>query len=156
MAEANVEAQDPKKMAARATGVVSMAVMCSRLLGLLRETIFNAMFGAGGNLDMYIMAFRAPNLLRDLFAEGALSTAFITTFSKKIATEGDASAWRLANKIGTLALCVMSGITLLGVVCARPLISVLGGGSMRRGWISLPISRPPCSLSSSWYRCPRW
>src|SRR5438876_1120533 len=48
------------------------------------------------------MAFRVPNMLRDLFAEGALSAAFITTFSKKIAVEGDVSAWRLANKVGTL------------------------------------------------------
>ncbi|HWB61731.1 MAG TPA: murein biosynthesis integral membrane protein MurJ, partial [Chthoniobacteraceae bacterium] len=128
MAEPANDQRDAKKMAARSTGVVSLAIMSSRVLGLVRETIFNAMFGAGGNLDMYVTAFRAPNLLRDLFAEGALSTAFITTFSKKIATEGDASAWRLANKVGTLSLFVMSGITLLGVVCAKPLISVLGSG----------------------------
>ncbi len=62
------------------------------------------------------MAFRAPNLLRDLFAEGALSTAFITTFSKKIQLEGDQAAWRLANKMGTLTLVFMSGVTLLGIV----------------------------------------
>ena len=112
----------------KATGIVGVAVMCSRLLGLAREIIFNAMFGAGGSLDMFITAFRAPNLLRDLFAEGALSTAFVTTFSKKIATEGDASAWRLANKIGTLTLIVMSGLTLLGMVFSGPLIGVMGSG----------------------------
>jgi len=121
-------AAETKKISARATGVVSVAIMGSRLLGLAREMIFNAMFGASGNLDMFITAFRAPNLLRDLFAEGALSTAFITTFSKKIATEGDESAWRLANKVGTLTLLVMSGITLLGMVFSGPLISILGSG----------------------------
>lgn len=128
MAEAGIETQDTKRMAARATGVVSIAIMSSRVLGLARETIINAMFGAGGNLDMFIIAFRVPNLLRNLFAEGALSTAFITTFSKKIATEGDAAAWRLANKVGTLALIVMSAIVLLGVVFAGPVISLLAGG----------------------------
>lgn len=117
-----------KIRATRATGVVSIAVACSRVLGLAREMIFNAMFGAGHNLDIFITAFRVPNLLRDLFAEGALSVAFITTFSKKIATEGDASAWRLANKVGTLALVVMSTITLLGVTLSGPIISVLGRG----------------------------
>ena len=112
----------------KATGIVGMAVLCSRLLGLAREVIFNAMFGAGGSLDLFITAFRAPNLLRDLFAEGALSTAFVTTFSKKIATESDESAWRLANKVGTLTLIVMSGITLLGIAFSGPLVRVIGSG----------------------------
>ena len=60
--------------------------------------IFAALFGAARNMDAFLTAFRAPNMLRDLFAEGALSTAFVTTFSKKIATEGDDSAWRLAQQ----------------------------------------------------------
>jgi len=119
---------ESRKLSTKATGIVGLAVMCSRVLGLAREVIFNAMFGAGGSLDMFITAFRAPNLLRDLFAEGALSTAFVTTFSKKIATEGDGSAWRLANKVGTLALIVMSGLTLLGMAFSGPLIGVLGSG----------------------------
>src|SRR2546423_6245612 len=92
-----------RHISTRATGVVGIAVMCSRVLGLIREQIFAGLFGAGKNLDAFLMAFRVPNLLRDLFAEGALSTAFITTFSKKIATEGDASTWRLANKVATRA-----------------------------------------------------
>ncbi len=126
--EASALNPDAKRSTTRAAGVVGIAVMCSRVLGLAREMIFNSLFGAGANLDMFITAFRAPNLLRDLFAEGALSTAFVTTFSKKIATEDDGAAWRLANKIGTLTLVVMSALTLLGVVFSRPLIGVLGSG----------------------------
>src|SRR5919204_5491431 len=103
------------RVSTRATGVVGIAVMCSRVLGLIREQLFAGLFGAGRNLDAFLMAFRVPNMLRDLFAEGALSTAFITTFSKKIATEGDESAWSLANKVATLAAVFLSGITLLGV-----------------------------------------
>src|SRR4051812_2665198 len=75
------------------------------------------------------MAFRIPNLLRDLFAEGALSTAFITTFSKKIATDGDESAWRLANKVATLTAVFMSVVTLLGVLFAPQLVDLLTWGS---------------------------
>src|SRR6187401_3788407 len=101
-------AADDRRMSTRATGVVGVAILSSRLLGLIREMVFAGLFGAGRNLDAFLMAFRLPNLLRDLFAEGALSTAFITTFSKKIAVEGDESAWRLANRIGTLTLTVMS------------------------------------------------
>ena len=111
----------------RATALVGAAVLCSRLLGLAREILFNALFGTK-TLGYFLIAFRVPNLLRDLFAEGALSTAFITVFSKKIATEGDVSAWRLANRIGTLLLAVMGAITLLGMIFAPQLIGALAGG----------------------------
>jgi putative peptidoglycan lipid II flippase len=114
-----------RQISTRATGVVGIAVMCSRVLGLIREQVFAGLFGAGKNLDAFLMAFRLPNLLRDLFAEGALSTAFITTFSRKIATEGDASAWRLANKVATLTAVFMSAVTLLGIAFASELIHLM-------------------------------
>jgi len=118
------EAQ-PQRVSTRATGVVGIAVMCSRVLGLIREQVFAGLFGAGKNLDAFLMAFRLPNLLRDLFAEGALSTAFITTFSKKIATEGDEAAWHLGNKVATLTAVFMSGVTLLGIIFAPQLIHLM-------------------------------
>lgn len=118
-----------QRISTRATGVVGIAILCSRLLGLIREQVFAGLFGAGRNLDAFLMAFRVPNMLRDLFAEGALSTAFITTFSKKIATEGDESAWRLANKVATLAAVFMSAVTLLGVLFAPQLIALMTAGS---------------------------
>src|SRR5437763_4567116 len=118
-------AAQSQRVSTRATGVVGVAVMCSRLLGLIREQVFAGLFGAGKNLDAFLMAFRVPNLLRDLFAEGALSTAFITTFSKRIATDGDDSAWRLANKTATLTAVFLSAITLLGIVFAPQLIGVM-------------------------------
>jgi putative peptidoglycan lipid II flippase len=114
-----------QRVSARATGIVGIAILCSRVLGLIREVIFAALFGAGKNLDAFLMAFRVPNMLRDLFAEGALSTAFITTFSKKIATEGDDSAWGLANKVATLTVVFMSGVTLLGILFAPQLVGVM-------------------------------
>ena len=71
-----------EKLNTKAAGIIGLAVMCSRVLGLAREQIFAALFGGGGAMDAFTTAFRIPNLLRDLFAEGALSTAFITVFSK--------------------------------------------------------------------------
>jgi len=120
------EAQ-PQRVSTRATGVVGIAVLCSRILGLIREQVFAGLFGAGKNLDAFLIAFRVPNLLRDLFAEGALSTAFITTFSKKIATDGDESAWRLGNKVATLTAVFMSVITVLGIIFAPQIIYVMTG-----------------------------
>lgn len=116
---------EKRRVSTRATGIVGLAVLCSRVLGLIREQIFAGLFGAGRNLDAFLMAFRLPNLLRDLFAEGALSTAFITTFSGKIAKEGDESAWRLANKVATLTAVFMSVVTLLGIIFAPQLVDLL-------------------------------
>jgi putative peptidoglycan lipid II flippase len=111
----------------KATALVSAAVMLSRVLGLIREIVFNALFGPQV-LQFFIAAFRVPNLLRDLFAEGALSTAFITVFSAKIAREGDAAAWKLANRVGTLTLVVMSVITLAGMFFSPNIIGLVAGG----------------------------
>jgi putative peptidoglycan lipid II flippase len=112
----------------RAAGVVGLAVMCSRVLGLAREQIFAALFGGGLLMDAFTIAFRIPNLLRDLFAEGALSTAFVTIFSRTMSREGDAAAFRLANKVTTLALLTVSGLTVLGIIFAPWVISVLAPG----------------------------
>ena len=112
----------------RAAGVVAGAVMLSRVLGLARELIFAGLFGAGRGMDAFLTAFRAPNLLRDLFAEGALSTAFVTVFSQRIATEGEGSAWKLASKMATLTIIFMSLVSLLGVIFAGPFIAFLAPG----------------------------
>jgi putative peptidoglycan lipid II flippase len=116
------------KISTRSAGLVSLAVMSSRLLGLVREQVFAALFGASAQMDAFIAAFRAPNLLRDLFAEGALSTAFITTFSEKITKEGDDAAWRLANKVATLATVFMSLVTLLGIWGAPVITHLMASG----------------------------
>lgn len=120
------------RTSARAFGVVTIAIFSSRILGLVREMLLAALF-AGENrryLDCFIQAFRTPNMLRDLFAEGALSTAFVTTFSKKVKLEGDESAWDLARKMLTLAAVAMSIISILGVLLAPWIIRLLAPGWM--------------------------
>ena len=117
-----------EKLNTKAAGIVGLAVLCSRVLGLAREAIFAALFGGGRIMDAFTIAFRIPNLLRDLFAEGALSTAFVTTFSKTTAIEGDQAAWRLANKVATLATVVLSAIVVAGILSAPWLVSLLAPG----------------------------
>jgi putative peptidoglycan lipid II flippase len=122
-------AEDPtEKLNTKAAGVIGIAVMCSRLLGLAREQIFAALFGGGGAMDAFTAAFRIPNLLRDLFAEGALSTAFVTTFTKTIARGGDDAAWRLANKVATLTAVALGLICIAGMVFSAQLVALLAPG----------------------------
>jgi putative peptidoglycan lipid II flippase len=116
-----------ERLNTKAAGVIGLAVMCSRVLGLAREAICAALFG-GGAMDAFTAAFRIPNLLRDLFAEGALSTAFVTTFSKTIAQGGDRAAWSLADKVATLATLVLSAICVLGIVFSPQIVAVLAPG----------------------------
>ncbi len=112
-------------MSAKATWKVSAAVMASRVLGLIRDQIFAGMFGYGVLTDCFNIAFRIPNLLRDLFAEGALSQAFVTTFSKKIKTTGPESAWPLAARMITIMIVLMSAISMLGILFAPQLVHLL-------------------------------
>ena len=117
-----------ERLNTKAAGIIGLAVMCSRLLGLAREQIFAALFGGGAAMDAFTTAFRIPNLLRDLFAEGALSTAFVTTFSKTIATSGDQAAWRLANKVATMTTLVLGVLCIAGMLGSSGLVAALGSG----------------------------
>jgi putative peptidoglycan lipid II flippase len=116
------------KLNTKAAGIVGLAVLCSRILGLVRDQLFAALFGGGRLMDAFTVAFRIPNLLRDLFAEGALSTSFITTFSRTIASDGDAAAWKLAGKVATMTVVVLSSITIVGIITAPWLVHVLAPG----------------------------
>lgn len=119
------------KSTAKAFGLVTIAIFSSRILGLVREILLNALFAGKENLkwlSCFYMAFKAPNMLRDLFAEGALSTAFVTVFSKKMKTEGDAAAWTLASKMATLTAVFMTILSILGVLLAPLIIYVLAHG----------------------------
>jgi putative peptidoglycan lipid II flippase len=117
-----------EKLNAKAAGIVGLAILSSRVLGVVREQVFAALFGGGRLMDAFTIAFRIPNILRDLFAEGALSTSFTTVFTKTTATQGDGAAWRLANKVCTLAIIVLSAITVLGIAVAPWLVSLLSPG----------------------------
>src|SRR6202522_2270905 len=123
----DVEART-ERLNTKAAGIIGVAVMCSRLLGLAREQICAALFGGGAAMDAFTAAFRIPNILRDLFAEGALSTAFVTTFSKTVARGGDAAAWRLANKVASLTVIVLGALCIVGMVFSPQLVATLAPG----------------------------
>ena len=112
----------------RSAGVVSAAVLFSRVTGLVREVVFAKYFGAGMVFDAFLAAFRIPNLTRDLLAEGALSAAFVTTFSQYLATKNEEEAYRLSNRLATVLVPLLAVICLLGIVFAPQLIDVMFPG----------------------------
>ena len=113
---------------ARAAGLVSALTLVSRLLGLVREQVFAALLGAGLQADAFRIAFRIPNLLRDMFAEGALSAAFVPTYARVLKESGREEAHRLVSRVLTLLSVILGLLVVLGVVLAEPLVSVLAPG----------------------------
>jgi putative peptidoglycan lipid II flippase len=107
---------------------LSAATMSSRVLGLVRDQLFAILIGANRFSDAFVVAFRIPNLLRDLFAEGALSSAFVPAFADAHRNRGREAAYRLANTVVALVLLVVGAITLLGVAFAGPLVALMAPG----------------------------
>ncbi len=101
--------------------------MASRVLGVARETVLAALFGAsaGPEMDAFNVAFRVPNLLRDLFAEGAMTAAFVPTFTRTLTERGRDAAWRLGNLVINSLLLVTGALVVLGIIFAAPIIHTL-------------------------------
>jgi putative peptidoglycan lipid II flippase len=112
----------------RSAGVVGVATMTSRVLGLVRDQVLAFFFGAGDAMDAFRIAFRLPNILRDLFAEGALSAAFVPTFTRALATGDRAAAWRLASNVITVLLLTSSAVIVAGILFADPLVRLYANG----------------------------
>src|SRR5229473_1984531 len=96
----------------KAAGTMSLATAASRILGYLRDSVSAYFFGAGWVSDAFVMAFRIPNLLRDLLAEGALSAAFVPAMAKERQLHGNEGAWRLASLMLNSLLILMAGLVL--------------------------------------------
>lgn len=112
-------------------GSVGAAILISRVLGLLRDMVQSRWFGAGLYTDAWNIAFRIPNLLRDLFAEGALSAAFVPTFIRRFTEEGKEQAWLMANRVISALLVIMACVTLLIFLGARGFVYLLAAGYAR-------------------------
>jgi len=115
-------------------GLVSAATAFSRVLGLIREQIMAYYFGASLATDAFVAAFRIPNLLRDMFAEGALSAAFVPVFKEKLVNEAEDEAFSLARTVITAILTFVGAIVLLGIV-ATPVIVFISA----KGFTSDPV-----------------
>jgi putative peptidoglycan lipid II flippase len=121
-------AQQARASVARNAGIISLAVMASRVLGLVRDQVFAVFFGAGFLYDAFLTAFRIPNLLRDLLAEGALSAAFVTTFTQTLTSQSKEEAVRLSNRVATLIILCITAISIVAWIYAPSIVAVLAPG----------------------------
>ncbi len=112
----------------RAAGVVSFFTLLSRILGLLRDIVVAYLFGAQATAEAFLVAFRLPNLLRRLTAEGALTAGFIPVFTDYLTHKSKDEARRVVQIIFTFATMSLAALTILGIVFAAPIMRVYAPG----------------------------
>ncbi|MFI4887308.1 MAG: murein biosynthesis integral membrane protein MurJ [Burkholderiales bacterium] len=115
----------------RTLSTVSGMTLMSRITGLLRETLKAAIFGAGVQMDAFETAFRLPNLLRRLFAEGAFSQAFVPILAEYRRKRGIDATRRLVGDVATLLAVILVGLSVVGSLAAPWLVYLLAGGFAR-------------------------
>ena len=111
-----------------AAGVIGLATLLSRILGFARDMVLARLFGAGLAADAFFVAYRIPNLLRELFAEGSMSAAFIPVFSEYLTKRTKRDAWELASAAFTTLLTVLTGVCLLGILAAPWIVKLIAPG----------------------------
>jgi putative peptidoglycan lipid II flippase len=112
----------------RAASTISVLTLLSRVTGLVRETMVASLFGATAMTDAFLVAFRIPNFLRRLFAEGAFSQAFVPIIAGVKAQEGEEAALRLIDAVATVLLWALLATSVLGVLGAPLLVWLLASG----------------------------
>jgi putative peptidoglycan lipid II flippase len=123
----------------KAAGIVGFATLLSRMLGFIRDMVIAGFFGAGYTSDIFFVAFKIPNVLRSLFAEGSLSVAFIPVFTGYITTDGKKSAFNLAQAVLIILSVILILITILGITSAPFIVKI-----MAPGFISYPDKIARC------------
>src|SRR5207248_1868314 len=112
----------------QSAGVISAAVAASRITGLVRESVLSGLLGAGATYDAYVIGYRIPNLGRELFSEGALSAAFVPTFTRYLATRSPEETRELSNITGTMLMAVTGSLCLLGILLSSVCVNLFAPG----------------------------
>ncbi len=121
-------APDETHSVVKAAGLIGVATLSSRILGFVRDMVLARLFGATPAADAFFVAYRIPNLLRELFAEGSMSAAFIPVFTEYRTLKTKRDAWELASATFTTLLTIVTAVTLLGVAAAPGIVWLLAPG----------------------------
>ena len=111
-----------------AASLIGVATFTSRILGFIRDIVLAQLFGASASADAFYVAYRIPNLLRELFAEGSMSSAFIPVFTEYHTLRSKQETWELASAAFTTLLTIVTGVTLLGILAAPGIVWLLAPG----------------------------
>lgn len=120
--------QDDIRSVVKSAGVIGIATFSSRILGFVRDMVLARLFGATPAADAFFIAFRIPSLLRELFAEGSMSSAFIPVFTEYRTTRSKQDAWEMASAVFTTLLTIVTFVTIVGMVAAPWLVQWLAPG----------------------------
>ncbi|GAG85568.1 unnamed protein product, partial [marine sediment metagenome] len=116
------------KSIAKSASIIGSATLLSRILGFIRDVIIARFFGTGAICDAFIMAFSIPNLLRDLVGEGATNAAVVPVLTDELTKNGKEEFWKLAHVLFNIFLVILAGVTVLGIVFAPAIVSVIAFG----------------------------
>jgi putative peptidoglycan lipid II flippase len=122
------EEHHSKHKIARSAGVIAMATLVSRILGFIRDMVIARLFGVYVYAQAFVIAFKLPNLFRDLVGEGATNSAIVPVFSEYLAKEKKAEFWELCNILMNLLLVILAGITVFGIVFSPVLVRLIAPG----------------------------
>ncbi len=117
-----------KKHIIKSAGIIGFATVISRVLGFVRDILIAKFFGTARYAQAFVVAFRIPNMLRDLIGEGATNAAFVPVLSEYSETRKKEEFWRLANVLLNVGLIVLTGVTLLGIAFAPVIVRLIAPG----------------------------
>ena len=140
----SISAKSEHNNVSRAAGVVGFFTLISRVLGLVRDMVLARFFGTGMAADAFFVAFRIPNLLRRLFAEGSLTIAFIPVFTEYLTQKSRREAFELARTILTLLALTVAVVALLGVLFSPWIVRIQAfgfGGSGDKYQLTVLLTR---------------
>jgi putative peptidoglycan lipid II flippase len=112
----------------RAAGSMSVVTMLSRIAGYFRDSLQATILGAANSSDAFVIAYRIPNMLRRLVAEGALTSAFVPTFARYLRSDDSRGMWRFASSVLYSLAALLAIITGLGIVFSPFLVKTLAWG----------------------------
>jgi len=144
MADNNQTSTTENTRVTKAAVVVGSATLLSRILGLIRDIVIASFFGASLSSDAFFMAFRIPNLLRRLFAEGSLTISFIPVFTEYLTTKGRDEAFEMARSALRLVSVVLTACAAIGIVFAPLIIRIIAWGWIDepdKFWITVVLTR---------------
>jgi putative peptidoglycan lipid II flippase len=116
------------KKITKAAAVVGSATLMSRILGFLRDMLVAGFFGATATIDAFYVAFKIPNMLRELFAEGSISAGFVPVFTEYLTNESKEEAKKLSDTIFTFLTLVLLAVIFLGIIFAPYIVTLVAPG----------------------------